>query len=130
MTKIKLSSKAPTVKHSLLEVVFMFAWLLRFIAGWQESCEVRSKYSSQISQKIASRTGNKNRFNEDYLTLKFIQESFDKISFDILSSGSSRCLTCRRSRASAPSTSGVSRHTRTTDTSWNSSPPWRSPAAK
>ena len=62
----------------------MFAWLLRFIAGWQESCEVLSKYSSQISQKIASGTRNKNRFNEDYLTLKFIQESFDKISFDIL----------------------------------------------
>ena len=84
VTKIKLASKAPTVKHSLVEVVFMFAWLLRFSAGWQESCEVLSKYSSQIGQKIASRTRNKNRFNEDYLTLKFIQESFDKISFDIL----------------------------------------------
>ena len=63
----------------------MFAWLLRFIAGWQESCEVLSKYSSQIGQKIASRTRNKNRFNEDYLTLKFSQET----------SSSSRCVTCR-----------------------------------
>ena len=84
VAKVKFSSMAPSVKHSLVEVLFIFGWLVKFSAGWRESCDMLQKYSYQISNKIASRTRNKNRFNDDYLTLKFVQESIDKICFDIM----------------------------------------------
>jgi len=44
--------------------------------------EVVQKFSQQIGNKLKLRK--ETRFNEDYLTLKFIQESIDKICFDIL----------------------------------------------
>ena len=84
IAKIRFSTMAPTAKHSLVEVLFIFSWLVRFSAGWKESCDMLEKYSYQLSNKIASRIRNKNRFNDEYLTLKFIQESIDKISFDIM----------------------------------------------
>ena len=44
--------------------------------------EVMQKFSKQIQNKISSRK--QSRFNEDYLTLKYVHESIDKICFDIL----------------------------------------------
>lgn len=82
VTKIKFSLAAPGVKHSLVEVMFLFAWLLKCTAGWQEVMEVMQKFSKQIQNKISSRI--QSRFNEDYLTLKYVHESIDKICFDIL----------------------------------------------
>ena len=84
LAKIKFSTMAPSVKHSLVEVLFIFSWLVKFSAGWKESCDMLQNYSYQLSKKIASRIRNKNRFNDEYLTLKFVQESIDKISFDIM----------------------------------------------
>ena len=84
VAKRKFSTLAPSVKHSLVEVLFIFGWLVRFSAGWKESCDMLQKYSYQLSNKIASRIRNKNRFNDEYLTIKFIQESVDKICFDIM----------------------------------------------
>ena len=84
VAKLKFSTLAPSVKHSLVEVLFIFGWLVKFSAGWKESCDMLQKYSYQLSNKIASRIRNKNRFNDEYLTLKFVQESIDKISFDIM----------------------------------------------
>ena len=84
VAKIKFSTIAPSVKHSLVEVLFIFSWLVKFSAGWKESCDMLQNYSYQLSKKIASRIRNKSRFNDEYLTLKFVQESIDKISFDIM----------------------------------------------
>lgn len=82
VTKIKFSIKAPNVKHSLVEVLFLFGWFLKFTAGYHESLEVLQKFSSQIQTKLS--TKKEGRFNEDYLTLKYIHESIDKIGFDML----------------------------------------------
>lgn len=82
VNKIKFSTKAPTVKHSLVEVMFFYAWLLRFSSGWQEATLSLQKYSEEIGNKLKYQK--QARFNEECLTLKFIQESIDKIAFDIL----------------------------------------------
>eukprot|EP00092_Neocalanus_flemingeri_P030332 GFUD01032927.1.p1 GENE.GFUD01032927.1~~GFUD01032927.1.p1 ORF type:complete len:1231 (+),score=335.13 GFUD01032927.1:198-3890(+) len=71
---------APNVKHSLVEVIFLYAWLVRFTSGYQDSLISLNGFSKQV----ASRIKNAGRFVEEYLTLKFIQESIDKICYDLL----------------------------------------------
>jgi len=71
---------APNVKHSLVEVFFFYAWLVKFTSGCQDALEVMKKYSEQIASKIKK----EGRFVEEYLTLKFIHESIDKICYDLL----------------------------------------------
>ena len=82
VTRIKFSKKAPNVKHSLVEVIFLYAWLSNFTCGWQQACEILQKYSNKIREKLKPRKDS--RFNEDLLTLKFLDESINKIMLDIL----------------------------------------------
>ena len=82
VTRIKFSKKAPNVKHSLIEVIFLYAWLSTFSLGWQEGTEILQKFSNTIREKLKPRKDS--RFNEDFLTLKFLDESINKIMFDIL----------------------------------------------
>ena len=82
VTRIKFSKKAPNVKHSLTEVIFLYAWLSNLTCGWQQVSEILQKFSNSIREKLKPRKDS--RFNEDFLTLKFLDESINKIMFDIL----------------------------------------------
>jgi len=71
---------APFAKHSLVEIIFIYAWLVNFTSGWEDSVAALNGFVKQIQSK----TRKKGRFVEEYLTLKFIEESIDKICYDLL----------------------------------------------
>lgn len=70
----------PFVRHSLVEIIFFQAWLIKFTNGWMDSISILEGYSKNIEAKIDKKA----RFSEEYLTLKYIHESIDKIAYDIL----------------------------------------------
>jgi len=71
---------SPFVKHSLVEIIFFYAWLVKFTSGWEDSVAALNRFSKEIEFKISK----EGRFVEEYLTLKYIQESIDKICYDLL----------------------------------------------
>jgi len=71
---------APFVKHSFTEIVFFYAWLIKFTSGWQDTLSTLNNFSSQVYSYIKSDS----RFDERFLTLKYVHESIDKICFDLL----------------------------------------------
>jgi len=71
---------APFVKHSLVEIIFFYAWLVKFTSGWEDALAALNGFAKQIESKITK----EGRFVEEYLTLIFIQESIDKICYDLL----------------------------------------------
>jgi len=81
VTKVNVFKTAPFVRHLLCEVVFFYGWLLRFSSGLQEALETLQGYSDTVALRMKSEPS---RFREQYLSSKFIQESIDKVCFDLL----------------------------------------------
>lgn len=80
--QLNFAKGAPFVRHPLLEILFLYAWLVRFTEGLQEAFECLTKYSAQLAG--AAKPGAPTRFDGPSLTCKFLQESVDKICFDML----------------------------------------------
>ena len=96
--RIRVFQQAPAIRHSGCEVLFLYAWLLYFTLGPDEALETLAGYSSRVEREVQasedrlSRQERRSeemvksggRFDEELQTLRFVQESIDKIAFDLI----------------------------------------------
>jgi len=96
--RIKVFQQAPAIRHSGCEVLFLYTWLLYFTLGPNEALEVLAGYSERVEREVQaaedrlSRQERRSeemvksggRFDVELQTLRFVQESIDKIAFDLI----------------------------------------------
>jgi len=96
--RIKVFQQAPAIRHSGSEVLFLYTWLLYFTLGPDEALEALAGYSGRLEREVQasedrlSRQERRSeemvksggRFDQELQTLKFVQESIDKIAFDLI----------------------------------------------